>query len=128
MGNEFVGIVHPCKVYNIMSVGAPILYIGPEVSHITDLANANYPLFFTRHGDTTRVVAQILEARNCERQPLNAFSTHTLLPELIDILEEPKSVDIGHLPFDISHFSFSERNEARKLELELPAVAQTNDK
>ena len=128
MGEAFVGIVHPCKVYNIMSVGAPILYIGPEVSHITDLANANYPLFFTRHGDTTRVVAQILEARNCERQPLNAFSTHTLLPELIDILEEPKSVDIGHLPFDISHFSFSERNEARKLELELPAVAQTNDK
>ena len=30
MGDEFVGIVHPCKVYNIMSVGAPALYIGPD--------------------------------------------------------------------------------------------------
>src|SRR5438045_3370596 len=34
MGEEFVGMVHPCKVYNIMSVGAPVLYIGPEPSHV----------------------------------------------------------------------------------------------
>ena len=92
MGDAFVGIVHPCKVYNVMSVGAPILYIGPETSHITDLANTKYPLSLTRHGDTAGVVAQILAARACERRPLNAFSKHTLLPELIDILEaEPKS-------------------------------------
>jgi hypothetical protein len=38
MGDEFVGIVHPCKVYNILSVGAPVLYVGPEPSHITDIA------------------------------------------------------------------------------------------
>jgi hypothetical protein len=92
MGDAFVGIVHPCKVYNVMSVGAPILYIGPETSHITDLASTNYPLSFTRHGDAANVVAQILAARASERRPLNAFSKHTLLPELIDLLEaEPKS-------------------------------------
>ena len=92
MGEAFVGIVHPCKVYNIMSVGAPILYIGPETSHITDLSNSNYPFFFTRHGDTASVVARILDGRGWERRPLNTFSKHTLLPELIDLLEaEPKS-------------------------------------
>lgn len=92
MGDAFVGIVHPCKVYNVMSIGAPILYIGPETSHITDLGNSNYPLSLTRHGDTTDVVTKILAARTCEPRPLNAFSKHTLLPELIDILEaEPKS-------------------------------------
>ncbi|MBZ5696428.1 MAG: glycosyltransferase family 4 protein [Acidobacteriia bacterium] len=32
MGNGFVGLVHPCKIYNILSVGAPVLYIGPRPS------------------------------------------------------------------------------------------------
>lgn len=92
MGDAFVGIVHPSKVYNIMSVGAPILYIGPETSHVTDLANTDYQFFFTRHGDTTSAVAQIIAAQHCRRRPLNAFSKHTLLPELIGILEaEPQS-------------------------------------
>src|ERR1039458_4707606 len=30
MGNEFVGLVHPCKIYNILAVGAPVIYIGPK--------------------------------------------------------------------------------------------------
>ena len=100
MGEAFVGIVHPCKVYNIMSVGAPILYIGPEISHITDLADSDYPFFFTRHGDTDNVVGQILYGRGSERRPLSAFSKHTLLPELIDVID--------HLSFDIFHLSLSE--------------------
>jgi len=100
MGEAFVGIVHPCKVYNIMSIGAPILYIGPEISHITDLANNDYPFFFTRHGDTENVVGKILYGRGSERRPLNAFSKHTLLPELIDVID--------HLSFDIFHLSLSE--------------------
>ncbi len=52
MGEEFVGIVHPCKVYNIMSVGAPVLYIGPQPSHVTDIASQQQGKFFlTHHGD-----------------------------------------------------------------------------
>jgi colanic acid biosynthesis glycosyl transferase WcaI len=94
MGDAFVGIVHPSKVYNIMSLGTPILYIGPETSHVTDLANSGYRFFFTRHGDTALVVAQIIAARDeaRERRPSNAFSKHTLLPEMIGVLEtEPQS-------------------------------------
>ncbi|HEU4435663.1 MAG TPA: glycosyltransferase family 4 protein [Pyrinomonadaceae bacterium] len=96
MGEAFVGIVHPCKIYNIMSVGVPALYIGPATSHVTDLRNTNYSFFFSGHGDTAAVVAQILEARgqvpDCERRPLHAFSKHTLLPEMIGVLEaEPET-------------------------------------
>src|SRR4029079_6796353 len=57
MGAEFVGIVHPCKVYNILSVGAPVLYIGPKPSHVTDVAAQQDNFFLTRHGDTESVVA-----------------------------------------------------------------------
>ncbi len=37
MGAPFVGLVHPCKIYNILRVQAPVLYIGPRPSHITDI-------------------------------------------------------------------------------------------
>ena len=125
MGDAFVGIVHPCKIYNIMSIGAPTLYIGPGPSHITDLTNTGYPIFFRHHGDISGVIAEIIQARNSERRPLKAFSKHTLLPELIAILE---AGGIGHMSFDISHSSFSERNEVRKLELVIPAEVRTDQK
>ena len=84
MGEPFVGIVHPCKVYNIMSIGTPVLYIGPDESHVTDL---KYTFLPSRHGDAGAVVARIREAREYERRPVNAFSKNNLLPQLIDHLE-----------------------------------------
>ena len=91
MGDEFVGIVHPCKVYNIMSIGAPTLYIGPTPSHVTDIASQQPSRFFiTSHGDVERVTAAILEAMQLhERQPVISFAKQTLLPQLIDIIVNP---------------------------------------
>src|SRR5947208_15170941 len=37
MGEPFVGIIHPCKIYNVLNVGAPFLYIGPAESHVMDI-------------------------------------------------------------------------------------------
>ena len=88
MGEKFVGIVHPCKVYNILSVGAPVLYIGPEPSHVTDVASQQGKFFLTRHGDVDGVVAAILEAMQFhERQPVTPFAKQTLLPQLIEVIE-----------------------------------------
>lgn len=91
MGDEFVGIVHPCKVYNIMSIGAPTLYIGPIPSHVTDIASELRAGFFiTSHGDVERVTAAILEAmREHRRHTASSFAKHTLLPQLIDIILNP---------------------------------------
>ena len=86
MGEKFVGIVHPCKVYNILTVGAPVLYIGPGPSHVTDIASQQGKFFLTHHGDTESVVAAILEATQChERQPLTSFAKQNLLPQLIEV-------------------------------------------
>jgi glycosyltransferase involved in cell wall biosynthesis len=89
MGAEFVGIVHPCKVYNVMSIGAPTLYIGPTPSHVTDIASQQQAKFFiTSHGDVERVTAAILEAMHQpERQAVISFAKHILLPQLIDVIE-----------------------------------------
>jgi hypothetical protein len=89
MGDEFVGIVHPCKVYNIMSIGAPTLYIGPTPSHVTDIATQPHGKFFlTSHGDVRSVIAAILDAmQDCERQPVASYAKGNLLPLLIDVVE-----------------------------------------
>lgn len=70
MGEEFVGIVHPCKIYNIMSVGGRTLYIGPEPSHVTEIAAPE--MFLKRHGDVTGVAEAILEAQESTATQRNA--------------------------------------------------------
>lgn len=94
MGEKFVGIVHPCKVYNIMSIGVPVLYIGPEPSHITDIALQHGRLVLTRHGHVEEVSAGILQAmkvkdRHCVN---NSFSKQTLLPQLMSLIEAQQDV------------------------------------
>ncbi|HYK21061.1 MAG TPA: glycosyltransferase family 4 protein [Pyrinomonadaceae bacterium] len=89
MGDEFVGIVHPCKVYNVMSIGAPVLYIGPQPSHVTDIASREGKFFLRSHGHVEGVTAAILKATQLQ-QPHTAnglFSKQRLLPQLINLIE-----------------------------------------
>jgi glycosyltransferase involved in cell wall biosynthesis len=37
MGEAFVGLVHPCKVYNLLSLGLPWVGLGPKECHLVDL-------------------------------------------------------------------------------------------
>lgn len=82
MGNPFVGIVHPCKVYNILAVGSPILYIGPEDSHITDLRHdmPKEQLLAASHGDKDQVVDHILASlgsdADASRSPVSREQFH----------------------------------------------------
>lgn len=90
MGDEFVGIVHPCKVYNIMSVGAPVLYIGPAPSHVTDIAASQQDRFFlTRHGDVEGVMAAIVQAMKLmpRHRAGDAFSKERLLSRFVSVIE-----------------------------------------
>jgi putative colanic acid biosynthesis glycosyltransferase WcaI len=88
MGEKFAGIVHPCKVYNILAVGSPVLYIGPEPSHVTDIASQHGTFFRARHGEIDAVVVAILEATQVRsRKPVKSFSKQTLLSELIALIE-----------------------------------------
>ena len=95
MGDEFVGIVHPCKIYNIMAVGAPALYIGPQSSHITDIASRleSAQVFSVRHGDVSTVTESILLAReqqagaSGERNNLKRiFGKDRIVPQLVNAI------------------------------------------
>ena len=98
MGNAFVGLVHPCKIYNILSIGTPVLYIGPRPSHVTEIFDATHAglrFYSAVQGDVEGLVAQIRKARadcisSAQRTscPLQTqFLKETLLPRLIAELE-----------------------------------------
>ncbi len=69
MGDGFEGIVHPCKIYNILAVGSPLLYIGPRPSHVTDILAAagqqdDALARMARHGDIEAVTSSLRELRD----------------------------------------------------------------
>jgi hypothetical protein len=94
MGDPFIGIVHPCKIYNILAVGRPFLYVGPSESHVGDILLRVPSLGFShRHGDVEDVVASITAA--CARSGHNGvakvaeqFSHKRLVPEMVSAIEE----------------------------------------
>jgi glycosyltransferase involved in cell wall biosynthesis len=96
MGNNFVGLVHPCKIYNILSVGAPVLYIGPTPSHVSEILHDDSHLSASvSHGNVDKTVAAIERVKNQIRSrpskiPAAPHSQETLLPELIEALESGK--------------------------------------
>lgn len=66
MGDAFVGVIHPCKVYNVLALGMPILYIGPAVSHIAELlrtAEGEVRSYSCGHGDVCGIVEAIEQER-----------------------------------------------------------------
>jgi len=63
LGNAMVGICHPCKIYGAMSVGRPVLFLGPAPSHVADLlALGNFGVH-VRHGDVEGMVRAIRALR-----------------------------------------------------------------
>ncbi len=103
MGENFVGTIHPCKIYNVMRVAPAILCIGPERSHISDIFDGlNSPSHAAvRNGDVAALVDAIQRLRSV---PLKAaefdslakpFSQKHLLPELIAVLEATEQTKIA---------------------------------
>jgi glycosyltransferase involved in cell wall biosynthesis len=98
-GNDFVGIVHPCKIYNILRVCAPLVYIGPEPSPVSDIlsqAKGQVVCASLRHGDVDGLVCLIQELRSkwpnngLNRDPsqiVERFSKRRILPGLVEHLE-----------------------------------------
>jgi len=78
MRDPLVGIVHTCKIYNIMCIGTPVLYIGPSKSHVMDIAAGNgIPLASANHGEVELVVRRILA--NVKASPRVGVPDHSMV-------------------------------------------------
>lgn len=97
LGDPYVGIVHPSKIYNILKLGIPFLFVGPSQSHVSELtpsdARGDWG-FFATHGDVDAAVKaiEVCAGRGAFRAPeavavAARFSEANLIPPLVDIIE-----------------------------------------
>lgn len=98
MGDSFTGIVHPCKIYNILEIGSPVLYIGPPTSHVVDVVSKLEDqdlVCGARHGDVDAVADYITAsaqrpagARSASAVKVAAtFSRDALVPRVVGLIE-----------------------------------------
>src|SRR5690606_38441979 len=59
LGDNQVGFTHPNKIYVSMFIGKPILYIGPPVSHVTDIIQRQPGNIAVRQGDVKALVEEL---------------------------------------------------------------------
>jgi colanic acid biosynthesis glycosyl transferase WcaI len=114
-----VGIVHPCKAYGAMVIGRPILFLGPETCHISEIL-AKYNVgervedndiegtvraieIFTRMAP--RGLARM--GRNAKQVIKDHLSKNVLCPAFVDVIEyalaKDGATDIGSIGQIISY-------------------------
>ena len=109
MGDPFVGIVHPSKIYNILSVGTPLLYIGPEESSIKDVVTqlqGQLRFYEARHGEAKLVAEHIVNAASHQKPwvptaQYDQFSMNVLVPKFIALLESGQTATEGRLAVEL---------------------------
>lgn len=77
VGNEVVGIVHPCKVYGAMAVSRPILLLGPSPCHVSEIIEGNRIGWHISHGDVpgaVRALSEMLEIPAAELRRMGQLS------------------------------------------------------
>ncbi|MGA2248581.1 MAG: glycosyltransferase family 4 protein [Verrucomicrobiota bacterium] len=97
MGNAMLGLVHPCKIYNIFVVGSPVVYIGPEASHVTEALKTiggDIPFISVRHGEVEKLASELLRLKEqlpkTRVQSANGaavFGANRLVPQLVAVVE-----------------------------------------
>jgi glycosyltransferase involved in cell wall biosynthesis len=99
VGDTVVGVVHPCKVYGAMAVARPILLLGPDPCHVSDIVDEHRVGWHVKHGDVDGAVRTIREIARTPREQLDAmgrrarrlvestFGKRELLGRFCDVVE-----------------------------------------
>jgi colanic acid biosynthesis glycosyl transferase WcaI len=75
MGDNMVGIIHPCKIYGALSVGKPILYLGPSPSHISDILETVSCGWSVKHGDIEGCIKTLNAIIACDNNQLQMMGS-----------------------------------------------------
>ncbi len=78
LGNDMVGIIHPCKIYDAMSLGRPLLLLGPRPSYIADIVDDYQAGWQVDHGDIDGMVRKLLEIADLPERALAAYGSRCL--------------------------------------------------
>jgi glycosyltransferase involved in cell wall biosynthesis len=104
MGDGFTGLIHPSKIYNVLAVGAPFLYVGPKESHVNAIARAlPHSSWCVAHGDVTGALDAIAAARARKlafdraavAETAAPFRAGTLIPRLVSLVVDGSGQPAG---------------------------------
>ena len=99
MGDPFVGIIHPCKVYNFLAAQRPFIYVGPEKSHVMDLirdAGLKEVAASFRHGESRALAEELQRRAHAAREMppawppserINQWSETAILAKMVSVLD-----------------------------------------
>ena len=96
MGDPFVGIIHPCKVYNFLAARRSFIYVGPERSHVTDLIRTGGLETITasfRHGESAALAGELRRRAQVNPAPAwpenagTAWEESVILPQMVAVIE-----------------------------------------
>ena len=99
VGQEIVGICHPCKVYGAMAVSRPILSLCPIPCHVSDIVAGKDVGWAIEHGDVDAAVQALREIHAASTESLmergqrarqiidERFTKQTLCGAFCDIVE-----------------------------------------
>jgi glycosyltransferase involved in cell wall biosynthesis len=73
VGPKEVGLRHPCKVYGAMTLARPILLVGPDPCHASDLVRDHSLGWHIQHGDVERAIEVIREIAATDPATLRAM-------------------------------------------------------
>ena len=102
VGNDVVGIVHPCKVYGAMAVSRPILLLGPSPCHVSEIIEQNRIGWHISHGDVDgaqRALREMLDTPASELRKMGQLSATViagslsrtkLIRQFCDVLERAR--------------------------------------
>lgn len=101
MGNPYVGIVHPSKIYGILQIGRPFVFIGPEKSPIGEIVTGQKLGYHVEHREAGRLVDIIHEVKSLKEKALQeirereqglakGYSKKVLVEKLMDCLGNKK--------------------------------------
>jgi colanic acid biosynthesis glycosyl transferase WcaI len=97
MGEPFVGLLHPCKIYNILAARRPFLYVGPPEGPVADLireARLGEVTASFRHGDAPALAEEIRQ---------RAWVTPSPWPDDADMAEWTEETVLEKMTSALSH-------------------------
>ncbi len=70
VGPTEVGVRHPCKVYGAMALARPVLLLGPDPCHASDLVADHEIGWHIQHGDVDSAVSVLRQLKKLKRGKL----------------------------------------------------------
>ena len=101
IADDMVGIIHPCKVYGAMAVARPLLLVGPNPCHVSDLIHEHDLGWHTPNSDADAVVNAIKDAQamppeqraamgnRARHLVTTSLNLNTLCTRFADIVDDP---------------------------------------